>query len=239
MANVIEVTYTLRQVLLNTYQFFKSRYIYRERDVLKSIHIRKRTYLHPDRPGEPSIKWEISTRSYPQYKPYTNRKYGIKQKTTHHDYDIVLEIDEMSLDTTSWKCRIGSGKKIVKAPEKMVKSISQVTRRKWAKSRDDKLKKALTKEEKQKINDEYKKKIEDHRNKAPYLDQGDYVAQELGVNLDFAYRDAFAFRYYGHLYGKWGVALDRPSKLNPKNIIFAPKHLLRVIEVLMQRGILK
>jgi hypothetical protein len=238
MPDKIEGTYTLRRVLLNTYEKFGTRFDYMQRDVLKRIYITRVTELFADRPGAPTVKYEISTRSYPQYKPYIS-KVGKKQRTVHHDYDTILEMDEMDLDTVHWKARVGTGKKIKKAPEKLVKSIRHTTMMKWKKERDARVKRAKTDKAKEKAKDWLKMKILEHRQSAPYLTEGDYVAQELGINLDFAYRDAAAFKFHGHLFGRWEYPLDRPSKLNPTNIMFLPKHLIRIVKTLMERGILK
>lgn len=239
MANVIDGSVTLRQCLFNTQRVFGTRYFYKERDVLKRIIIRKVTHLSHDRPGEPIIKYEISTRSYPQYDPYIRGKTGVKQRKYHHDYETVLEMDELSIDTLYWKARVGTGKLIRKAPKNEVETISRETRHKWALEKEAKLKKAKTPEEKEKIRQFYRDKAEKHKKGAKYKCQGDYVAKALGVNLDFAYRDAYAFKFHGHLYGKWEFPLTRPSKLNPYAIMFCPKHLLRIIETLLARGILK
>lgn len=237
--NEIKGTYSLRQVLLFTHQAFGTRFFYEKRDVLKRIYVRKVIELFPDREGAPDIRYEITTRSYPQYKPYINKMRGKVQRSVHHDYDITLEMDELSMDTPFWKARVGTGKLIRKAPKSLVKTIDRVTRSRWMKERDIKLKNAKDAKEKKTIEEAYKKKISDHIKKAPYLNDGDYNAQVNGINLDFAYRDAYAFKSHGHLYGKWQYKLDRPSKINPKNIMFLPKHLIRVLEVLLQKGIIE
>jgi hypothetical protein len=239
MANVIEGTYTLKELLQITRSKFRTRFKYEKRDVLRRVTIQKITELNPDRPLEPTIKFLIDTRSYPQYPPYIKGKRGIKQRKVFHDYDTILEMDEMSLDSKNWKCRVGTGKKIKKAPPTRVKSISRETRKKWETARDRELSKTKDKDKIAQIKKAYSDKVKAHVKSAKFMNDGDWVAQTLGVNLDFAYRDAFAFKIHGHLFGKWEFPLTRPSKLNMTATPFLPKHLIRILEFLMAKGVMK
>ncbi len=91
MANVIKGTFTLSQMLENTWNTkFKNRFEYQERDVLKKVVVIKQTVLHPDRPNEPTITLMCKSFSYPNYSPYNNHvKNGGKQRKTKHQYGIV------------------------------------------------------------------------------------------------------------------------------------------------------
>ena len=244
MANEIYGTYTIKQVLLATYQFFHNRFTYEKRDVIKRVTIRKITNLHPTRALEPSIRYQIETKSYPQYPPYFTGKDSrgriiTKQRKIHHEYDCFLEIDKLSLNTTHWKMRIGSNKKIRKAPPSEIKTIPKKVKEKWKQEQNRLVLKARTETQKAKAKRYYIDKVNTHQRRAKYLNEGDWIAKTLGINLDFAYRCAFAYKYYGHLYDRWYYILYRPSKLNQRNIMFFPKHALRLVEFLMNNGILK
>ncbi len=59
-----------------------------------------------------------------------------------------------------------------------------------------------------------------------------------GINGDFFFRCEYVYKKEGILFGRnW--ANGPPTKRNPQNIVFLPKHLLSVVETLMNRGILK
>lgn len=59
-----------------------------------------------------------------------------------------------------------------------------------------------------------------------------------GINGDFFFRCSWLWRQEGILFGR-NYADGKPNIVNPKSIIFAPKHLLGVVEQLMLQGILK
>ena len=59
-----------------------------------------------------------------------------------------------------------------------------------------------------------------------------------GINGDFFFRCSYLYKQHGILYGE-NKANGAPVKANPKMIVFLPKHILNVVEVLMNRGILK
>lgn len=218
MANVIEGTHSIRDVLLNTKKYVSNRYDYRERDVLKRITVQKVTQLSPDRPDEPSVRYHIRTYSYPQYSPYkqTKSKDAKKQRKVRHQYDTILVMDRLHIDTKAWKIRTGSTKTwIKKPPQKLVKTIYKETRQLWN-----------------------KKRITRHKKKAPYLDAGDYNSQVKGIMADWIFRQAHAYWKAGHFYGNPRIG-KRPSKLNKQNLVWFNKHQLRLIEQLMIAGVLK
>jgi hypothetical protein len=229
MATVINGDYTILEVIQFTQKMFPTRYEYRDRDVNKNIQIKKVVELKADRKNQPTIKYEISTRSYPQYKPYNNwtgkkQNESYKQRKYKHNYESILTMDRLSLNTKAWSFRLGSMKIIKPAPQHAIKQLRRETLAKWKRIYKDP--KVL------------KKKITAHKKIAPYLTDGDWQAQVQGINLDFVYRDAFALQFHKHLYGRSYYQLTRPSKLNPRAIPFFPKHTLRIIEILMQQGIL-
>lgn len=59
-----------------------------------------------------------------------------------------------------------------------------------------------------------------------------------GINPDFLFRLEYLYSQHGILYGR-NRAKYPPNQTNPNKIVFADKHLLRVIKELMNRGILK
>lgn len=59
-----------------------------------------------------------------------------------------------------------------------------------------------------------------------------------GINGDFWFRCSWVWQQEGILFGK-NYAKGAPVKVNPNNIVFAPKHFLAVVQYLMEQGILK
>lgn len=231
--------YSLQKVLEFTQKFYKNRYDYRDRDVLKRVTIKERKEINLRDPSRPQHRFQIETYSYPQYGNYIKmtgrsgreRQY---QRTVRHQYDQVLTVKELSLSTTTWQYRIGSQKKWVKKPpQKKIKSLYKETKERFKRKAKRRAGNNATQRE---INKEYKKIVDRHKRNAKYLDQGDFNAQEMGIMADFIYRAAYAFKVHGHLYGR--MAVDKPSSLNKNNIPFFNKHALRLIKELMRRGIL-
>lgn len=59
-----------------------------------------------------------------------------------------------------------------------------------------------------------------------------------GLNGDFFFRSSFVWKKEGILFGRdW--TNGPPVKTNPKQVVFADKHFLACVELLMNRGILK
>ena len=248
MANVISGTFTLSQMLENTWNTkFKNRFEFQERDVLKKVVVIKQTVLHPDRPNEPTITLMCKSFSYPNYSPYNNHvKNGGKQRKTKHQYDQIFSIEtdsngQFSMESTNWKYRLGSQKKWQdNVPQNKVKTIYRKTLSKWKKDYEkecEQIKKKYTGEIKKKklieAKKKYNKRKTDHRKSAPYLDKGDFNSRVNGINGDAHFRLHPALKMFGHLYGR------EPENLtpNPKNI-FCPKHMLALIDFLIKRGIL-
>lgn len=248
MPNTIDGTFTLRQMLENTYTTkFRTRFEYKARDVLKKVVLIKETTLHPDRPDSPTVTYVFRSFSYPNYAPYNNHvKNGGKQRKVRHQYDQVLSIvadenGQFSMNSRNWKYRLGSQKKWQKnVPQNKVKTIYRETQEKWNKDkfqeRERLIKRYSGETLKKKIKEldlKYKKKAEQHKKNAPYLDSGDFNSQVLGINGDAHFRLHPALKLYGHLYGREPEGLTP----NPENI-FCPKHMIALIEYLIKIGIL-
>lgn len=248
MANVINGTFTLSQMLENTWKTKKTRFEYQERDVLKKVVVIKQTVLHPDRPNEPTITLICRSFSYPNYSPYNNHvKNGGKQRKTRHQYDQVFSIEtdsngQFSMESTNWKYRLGSQKKWQYAvPQNKVKTIYRETLSKWKKDYEkecEQIKKKNSGETKLKKLKEAKKKYDkrkaDHRKSAPYLDKGDFNSRVNGINGDFCFRCQKSFQTFGHLYGR----MTEESCSDSLENVFCPKHMLALIDFLIKRGIL-
>jgi hypothetical protein len=214
MSNVLRGDVTLRQALLNTNKFFKSRLENRERDKVKVVRIKRVQTFSPDRPGAPLVKYIIQTRSTPKYGNYL-REFGRRDRdgSPYHFYDVTLELPELSLDVP-FKLRVGSGLKPKKAPPSKIKSISRDNLKRWS-----------------------KEKIRRHRAKRfKYLDAGDWNSQVHGINHDFFYRMSWVLKESGNLFGR-NYAGWPPTKTNPLMVVFLDKHTLAVVEALMNRGV--
>ena len=248
----IHGTFTLKEMLQFTYTSkYRTRFDYMKRDVILRVEMIEETELHPDRPSKPDKTFIFQTRSYPQYYPYTKHLKGTtyqRQRKHHHQYDAILAIKadengQYSLNTKTWKYRLGSQKAwMAKPPQKQIKSIYRPTMEAWKQDlhedladikfmnppgeRRDKLiaKRQLM----------FKKKVDAHRKSAKYLDAGDYNSQVRGINGDFAFRVAPTLYHYGHLYGKQVQTEADGDFSHP----FLPKHALRLIDYLIKQGIL-
>lgn len=217
-----EGDYTVKEVFQNTFHYMKNRFTYAKRDkIYNRVSIKRVKIFDKDRKDMPLVKYEVTTKSTPQYKPYTKgiRKPAIVNRKIHHHYDVVFETDKLSLNTRRWSVALGSGKKWRKPPQSQIKSIYQETRKSWTKDQIDRHKK--------------KKNL--------YLDVGDYNAQVNGINGDWLFRCANLYKRRGHLYGRlYNEANSKAAKkTNPQDIMFFPKHLIVFFELLMKRGILK
>lgn len=249
MSNVIDGQLTLAEIVRLTYTSkYRTRFKYMKRDVIKKIIITKETELHPDRPGEPTVRFNFETRSWPQYYPY-NKHTGGRQRKYHHEYDSILTIQASpdgtySMNTTFWKYRLGSQKKWNdKPPQAKIKSLYRETSKAWRKDyledyadikfhnpvgeRRDKL---LAKRKKV-----YEDKIKKHKKSAVYLDVGDFNSRVNSINADAYFLMHPILAYYGHLYGKNVHKGSIPDYSKP----FICKHGLRLIDELIKLGILK
>jgi hypothetical protein len=242
-------TFTLRQLILLTHRNKPNRFDYMKRDVLKKIIIKNQIELNPDRPSETNKTLEITSFSYPSYYPYLKPSSPyMRQRKIKHEYDTFLsirvnEFGKASLDSTVWTMRLGSQKKWnYKPPQKQLKQIYSETRAKWKAKRDvdiatakrtirDRHQRSLAVKAAQ---DEYRQTIANHRAHAKYLNVSDWNSRVLGINGDAYTKVHPVLQRYGHLYGRnWyteDVDYARP---------FFPKHVLRILSFLIERGILE
>ena len=181
MPNIIDGTFTLQQMLENTYTSkFKTRFEYKTRDVLKKVVLIKETTLHPDRSNSPTITYVFRSFSYPQYGNYIKSKTGNKQRKYKHQYDQVLSIvadenGQFSMESRNWKYRLGSQKKWqTNVPQNKVKTIYRKTLSKWKKDYEkecEQIKKKNSGDIKKKklieAKKKYNKRKTDHRKLAP------------------------------------------------------------------------
>lgn len=221
MPTVIRGKFTLEEVIKRTYDEWENRFDFYKRDLVKRITIKEVKTYTPDRLNVPTTKYVVETKSWPQYRPYYTakdsrgrpRKY---QRTTSHTYDTVMQFDRLSVKTRNWKARVGSGRKWNSRPsQSQIHSIYRDNLKRWS-----------------------KEKIAAHRKKKhKYLDVGDYNAQVNGINGDFAFRCSHAYWKHGHLFGN-SYKKEEVSQWNPRAEVFLPKHLINILTILMQKGIL-
>jgi len=217
MPNIIQGTFTIPEVFKLTKSYYRSRFQNRKRDHVKMIRIRKITVFNKDRKLAPIVKYEIISQSTPKYGAYINSRN--KGRNIKHQYDIIFEIDELKLTSKNWKIRLGTGKSWKNAPQNQIDSIYRKNLQRWSPER-----------------------IQRHRQRRHrYIDSGDWNAQYQGLNGDFVFRCAWVYKLHGHLYDRmYGAAAQRPPvKMNPKKIMFFPKHIISFLEILMNRGIFK
>lgn len=225
MPTILQSKYTLRDIWLYTYAKYRSRFTYRERDVLKRIDVRNIKTYEKDRLSSPTQKVEVRSYSYPQYEPYRSLK-GKKSKTQRkvkHQYDSIFQFEELNWNSP-FKWRMGSQRKYPVDAQINFNQVAQLHT-----SVKDKLVKKYGKG-----TAEYKKAVEKHKKKAKYIDKGDYISQVYGINGDWYFRiQGNAFRS-GNLFG---LAWDRDK--HGDGVPFFDKHSLRVVEYLLKRQIIK
>ena len=107
---------TLRYLLNNTFVHMHNRFDYADRDVLKRITIRQVRVYDGKNPGEARTRFDIVSSSYPQYYPYYTQKDNrgrsrTKQRTYKHQYDVTIQMEELSLDCDAIKLRTGADAK--------------------------------------------------------------------------------------------------------------------------------
>lgn len=247
MSKKINGTFTLKEILTSTYESraYKNRYDYKERDLLKTIVVIKETTLHPDQTSAPTVSFTFRSFSYPQYKPYTSYTKYSRQKKFKHQYDQILTIEadennKISLNTFSWKYRLGSQRKWDSHPsQNKIKSIYRETSDRWKIEKERELsviKRRYTgeilKNKKKELDKKYADKRDKIKKSAPYLDVGDYNSQVNGVNGDFHFRCQSTYSFYNHLYGRNTYPDGDVGE------IFAPKHLIGLIDALMKLSLI-
>ncbi len=231
-ANFDNSSFTIAQVLNFTKQKFPSRFKNAKRDHVKMIKVKKIQYYAKDRPNLPVVQYEIVSSSQPQYKPYASgakdkrgrRRFRQHSVTHHYDTKILFGNEGMTLSTKKWQMVVGSMRRIPdKIPQDKIGSIFRETSKRWKKKYSV---------------EEYKKKVKSHKRRAKYIDKGDFISQELGINQDFLYRQAYAYHVHNHLYGRNYFGNIPAKKTNPQNIMFFNKHQIAIIKILLAKGIL-
>ena len=203
---------TLRQVWDLTYQNKRNRFEFKERDVIKKVDVEEIVSLSIDRLDQPMKKFRITSYSYPQYKPYVNvkGKKSKNQRTVRHQYDITLELESLNFDSRFfWRC--GSQRKWPnKIPQKSIKTIRRETMQRWKEKYPDPRR--------------LRQIIKRHKKNASYLDNGDYISQEYGINGDFYWRIQPILYSKGMLFGRaWNKDIPKDNKL------FFDKHTINII----------
>lgn len=230
--------YTLRQVYTYTYESFRNRFTYMERDVLKSIKVQEIKDYADIRDGSPTIKYRILTSSYPQYAPYFTKskkkpKKANSQRKVKHQYDLTLVLESLDLNAR-FTFREGSQRKWPKdskIPYKKIKQLHSTIRAR--------LKKKYTTKEK------YNKMVERHKMSASFVSKGDYISKEYGINGDFYYKVMPSAFKSGNLFGLfWRLDKEAKTKIKKKKtkiakMPFFGKHSLRMIIYLLKKGIIK
>ena len=189
---------TLRKLLQNTYVHVQNRFEYRKRDVVKQIKVQKITQYPVT--GGTRTSFKIISSSYPQYYPYYTKKdsRGRKrrfQRTYRHEYEVVIQLDELSVDTDKFKIRTGRDAK-------------------W----------------------DFSVKGKSKKDGKGRIIEGSNI--QRGINGDHFFRLSWLRWNSGILFGK-NYANGPPTKTNKFGIHFLTKHEINVIEVLMNKGILK
>ena len=205
MPNTIRNTngWTIRKLIQNTYHHKRNRIDNMNRDVLKSITIKKVSVYNGMKPGKDRTKFIVNSSSYPQYKPYYTGKDArgrsiTKQRTYKHFYDVTIQMDSLSIDDDRIRLRTGSD------------TVWDFT--------------------------------EKGKNKTVGKGRSKRIVEGInikrGINGDFFFRLSWLYRENGILYGR-NFANGPPLKVNPKNIIFLDKHMMHVLKILIDRGILQ
>jgi hypothetical protein len=222
-SNIDEAKYTLRQIWLYTYKNYRSRFEYRDRDVLKTVQVREIKTYTKDRNVTPVKKFEIRSFSYPPYVQLKGK--GSKtQRKVKHQYDCTFQF--ASLDWNSpFKWRIGSQRRYPDDDSKI--NYNQI--KQLHKSVREKLVKKYGKGTK-----EYKKAVASHKKKAKYIDRGDYISQVFGINGDAYFRTQGNAYRSGNLFG---IAWNKEKYGD--GMPFFGKHDLRVVEHLLKKGLIK
>jgi hypothetical protein len=195
--------WTIRKLLQNTFHHKRNRFENKERDVLKSITIKKISVYDAKDLGQDRTKFIIQTSSYPQYAPYYTGKDVrgrpiTKQRTYKHQYDITIQMDSLSIDDDRIKLRTGADAKW---------DFSEKGKGHWeGKGRNRK------------------------------FIEGSNIKR--GLNGDFFFRLSWVYSENGILFGR-NYANGPPKITNPKGIVFLDKHMIRALQVLIDKGVLK
>lgn len=195
---------TLRYLITNTYVNMPSRIKNMERDVLRSVTVQKVSVYDGRNPGEARTKYVIRSYSYPQYKPYYDggkTKWGhprSKQRTYKHQYDVTIQMEELSLDCDAIKLRTGADARW---------DFTKNGKGYWV-----------------------------GKGRQKHYIEGSNVKR--GLNGDFFFRCSALYAQAGILFGR-NFANGMPRKTNPNNVLFLDKHMLNVVKLLVDKGIIQ
>lgn len=233
-------TPTIAQIYQYTYsnKHTYSRFLNCDRDILKtSIKIENRfVYQKNDKSWKKAEeKLQITATSAPNYYPYNKvkSKHAKKQRKIKHQYDVVILISKTEDGSYDfWSSRIIWRTGSLKSPpkhiaQKYVKQIHKETR--------EKLERKYRKYPPTKRKELIQSEISKIKRNAPFLTDGDYIAQEFGIFLDGLYRDQFIQKKFDCLWGK-------PQWYEPCQWIeypFFDKIMIGCINFLLRKGIIK
>jgi hypothetical protein len=229
---ILDSKITLMQVLQHTYNSkFKNRDLYMKRDVLVTVKIIEKKVFDKVEKKIKATYYQIKaiSFSYPNYGKYITGKSGNKQRKYKHEYTHTLELIELKLSSI-FRYRLGSEKKWNDSPPKnMVQSVSLRER--------DLIKTRLASQYKvkSKAQEEYSKILKQRKAQGKFLDVGDYNSRVNGINGDFYFRLQNVLSKFGALYGRKYPVVSEEVIQFP----FLPKHLIRVLNYLFQKNIIK
>jgi hypothetical protein len=186
--------WTLRKLIQNTYTHMRNRFEYKERDVLRSIKVKKVSVYDNKGIGEARTKFIIQSFSYPQYRPYISRS-GQRQRKYKHEYDVTIQLEELSIDTDKIRIRTGADMK-------------------W----------------------DFSTKGKSRKDSRGRIIEGTNIKR--GINGDFFFRLSYIRKQAGILFGR-NFANGPPLQTNPHRLQFLTKHELMVLEILINKGVLK
>ena len=155
-----------------------------------------------------------------------------KQRKIHHQYDVILIIQDTPNGYDFWNSkmiwRTGSFRKVPKnVPQNKVKQIHRET----VERLERKYRKLSQKQKAEMI----RRECEKIRKRANFVSDGDFIARTMGIMLDAYYRDYFVQSKYDCLYGRCWTDKEYDGISYP----FADKHLLGILHYLLRKGIIK
>jgi hypothetical protein len=129
MPSKLAGVWSIQNLLDVTAQAAQTRFEYMIRDVVKSaVRIQKVTTYDGKNPGEGITKYVCQSSSYPQYYPYLTKKDSrgrarTYQRTHRHTYDVIIQVNTLSLSQAGVKIRTGANKRYNFYPDKnLIKS---------------------------------------------------------------------------------------------------------------------
>jgi len=131
MPSPLSGNYTLRRLIQNTYahQEFRTRFDYKQRDMVHGIRIEKTDVYDGKNPGEARTKFLVVSQSTPQYAPYYTKvdsrgRPRKRQMKYRHQYQVIIQLDKLSIDVPV-KLRIGASRKWDFSPAGRPRKIKQ------------------------------------------------------------------------------------------------------------------